>query len=496
MIYWTLAILESLYFSLLYAVPPLKYYNLFYLWNFDYGNPYHATYLLSRFKSPYLLTRGVHLWADHQKYFSVLLAPLHYFPAPHYALLITHSLAIWACGFFCMAFWRRIKTLSLLIPLVVWLSPFMVNMNLDLYHEEAFATIFLLLTFLSAWEGWRKGFYLFLILAISCKEDVAITAGLFMLLALVRPQLFRLSHREFTAGLLLCAFLFLVNEKIVLPYYKLKTCEWLDHGFSAHLVSSSPTAPWFSSIYEDLFKPPFLRQHIFNRDVARYLLLLFWPTFLFLRSSFPFCLLPLPGALINVLGGAYLIQGYWHYDHSSFAAVLIAVLIGLDKARWKKSLSLILAIIMLGINLKRPSIRTRVTEPFTRSFWQIKKVPQVRFLEDLRKRLPWDVVISADYISLNYLLEGHEHVYMFRNPFGREYFGIYGLCEDPTSLPKPDLVLLRAGYHVDAQTQALLKESYEHNRIHDAATSAEFDIYLYSKSLLHERLNSIFGTSG
>jgi len=493
-----LAVFESLYFALLYLVPPLKYYNVFYLQNFDYGIAYQTTYFLSRLKAPYLTTRGLHLWVNHQRYVSMLLAPLHYLPAPHYFLLIIYSLGIWACGLFCMVFWRSNKPLSLLVPLVVWLSPFMVNMNLDVYHAESFATLFLLLTFFSCLKGWKKSFYLFLILAISCKEDVAITAGFFMLLALCRPKFFQLSRREFATGLALCIALFLFSEKIILPYYRLKTCQWLDHGFSAHSVGSSPAAPWFTSspwfanIYEDLRTPSFYAGHFLSREAARYFLLLFWPVFLFLESSFPFCLLPLPGALINMVGGGYMIQGYWHYDHSTFAAVMIAILIGLDKEKWKKSLALILAAITLVINLESPSVRLRATELFSRSFWQMKKVPQVRFLETLRKRLPRDVVISADYISSNYLLEGHENVYMFNNPFGWDHFGVYGLCTDPVSLPRPDLVVLQTGWKIDPRTQSLLNDSYEHQRIHDNDNSAEFDVYLLSKSSFHNQLNSLF----
>jgi len=72
------------------------------------------------------------------------------------------------------------------------MSPFLINMNLDLFHTEAFASIFLLLLYFSCKTGNPYLFYLFLLAAISCKEDVAITAGFFMFLAALSPERFKL----------------------------------------------------------------------------------------------------------------------------------------------------------------------------------------------------------------------------------------------------------------------------------------------------------------
>ncbi|MGH8508658.1 MAG: hypothetical protein ACREVH_08070 [Gammaproteobacteria bacterium] len=70
------------------------------------------------------------------------------------------------------------------------------------------------------------------------------------------------------------------------------------------------------------------------------------------------------------------------------------------------------------------------------------------FVEQLNERLPPDVVISADFISLSYLLPGRDEVFMLENPFQPQYFGIYGLCEKMAAPPMPEVLVLRAGYKV------------------------------------------------
>ena len=210
-----LLVLQTLYFIALYGIPPIRFYNHLWLQTFDYGIQFQATDLIAHGNPLFLTTRGLRLWADHQKYFIVLLSVVHIFPNPHYALLIAHSLGILGCGFFVMFYCRRDTLLALLLSLFVWASPLMLNMNIDLIHPEAFVTFFLLVLFYAARRGLPKTFYVFLLLALSCKEDVAITAGGFLLLALWKPMFFRLPSRHFIVGLGLCMAIFFMDQRIV-----------------------------------------------------------------------------------------------------------------------------------------------------------------------------------------------------------------------------------------------------------------------------------------
>ena len=88
------------YFLLLYVVPPIRFYNIFWLQNFDYGILYNSSQMLAHLQAPFVTTRGTHSWADNQDYFQVLLGIFHHLPYPHYSLLVSHALAIFACGVF------------------------------------------------------------------------------------------------------------------------------------------------------------------------------------------------------------------------------------------------------------------------------------------------------------------------------------------------------------------------------------------------------------
>ena len=129
----------------------------------------------------------------------------------------------------------------------------------------------------------------------------------------------------------------------------------------------------------------------------RYLLLLVWPVLLYAyRTRFLFTSdALLPGAFINMLVGGYLIQGRWHYDHSTFAGVLIAVLISLERIKWKRTLACSLVFVTLGLHLKGTFLREPLIKLWHPSFWEIGKIPQVRFLEQLNREIPENLILFS-----------------------------------------------------------------------------------------------------
>jgi hypothetical protein len=70
-------------------------------------------------------------------------------------------------------------------------------------------------------------------------------------------------------------------------------------------MRSGPISPWFAGFWSDALKPGYLRAKFLHREVLTYLALLLWPVVL---TTFPVSLLPLPGALINLIDSGYLIQ--------------------------------------------------------------------------------------------------------------------------------------------------------------------------------------------
>lgn len=493
-LFFALFVLEALYATVLYFVPPIVHYSTFRLLNFDYGILYNSTELLSRLQEPLMSTRGLHAWADNQDYFQLLLAPFHFLPNPHYGLLIAHTIAIYSCGLLMGWDLRRTPALAVLIVPFVWLSPFLLNMNIDLIHTEAFATFWLIAMFLAAKRGLRSWFFVFLMLALSCKEDVAITTAWFMVLAWLRPSLLSLPRAVYVAGFALSIAVFAVNQGLVLPHYKIETCRWLSDDFPAYVHSSQHAAPWFGNLTASLKNPEFYATHFFTAAAALYLGLLLGPVVPFIRATFPLALLPLAGAAVNLIGGSYLIKAAYHYDHSSFAGVIIVLLLGLPRIRWQKSVALLLAVAAITVNLTYPENRIRLTDPFHSKFWQLHKRVETRFIEFAAQALPKDIVIAADYMTINYLLKGRSSVYMYENPFRGEYFGVYGGCDGETGaltkVPKADLVVLRGGLDRAASAKRLTRD-YDEIRVPVGDNEYTFEFFVRHDAPRREELIAI-----
>ncbi len=436
----------GVYFLLLYVLPPFREYASFRLVNFDFGMVYQSTYLLSELRELFMTCRGVHAWADNQDYLQVLVAPFHHLPGPHYWVLGVHSIGIWACGVFCLAWlWKQDRVAALCVAVAVWSSPFLLNMNADLVHTESFATLLILLLYAAAKRGRTGLFYVFLLGAFACKEDVALTLGLLLVLALVERRRFELAPRHLALGAALVVVLFFVNLKLILPYYKVQTCLWLNPGMDPAAINDAPAAAAFGDVLANWYKPWFIRERFLRLDVALYALKLMWPVLLFARRWSWFFLAPAAGMFVNIAADSdYLIEGYHHYDFATFAGVIVFVLEGLSRTPNRRAAAGVLMVVTLGVALATEKMRVPLFAPLTPGFYALEKDERVVFLERLAAALPEDAIISADGTSMNYLLEDHPNVYMFKNPFEPAYFGLYGQCTTFARRPAVDIVVIRA----------------------------------------------------
>jgi uncharacterized membrane protein len=433
------------YFLLLYVVPPIKTYNTYQVRVFDYGIMYQSSYLLSELRSLFLTTRGVHAWADNQDYFQAVFALIHHLPKPHYCLLTFQALAIYGCGVLGLLFaWKHGALVAACVALTVWMSPVLINMN-HLLHTEALTTILILFLYQACKRGSVPGFYAFLSMALACKEDVALSIGLFMVLALVERRRFRLPHRHFAVGLGLAVALFFFNLFVVLPHFKNETCLWLDPQADLSGMGAGPVAPSHKAVLSNWYRPAFLASAFFRPEVGTYLLKVLWPTVFFLRSASWLLLLPAAALFVNVVGEMpNLTAGFYHYDFVTMAAVIIIVLEGLAASAHKRTVAVLLVIGAVLAGSLAP-IRVPLHAGFTRDFYRIAKAAEVRFLERLNEVLPEEATIAADHTSLNYLLDGHPRAYMFPSPLRPmpAGFGILGACTEFEDPPEVDLVLIR-----------------------------------------------------
>ena len=438
------------YFLLLYVVPPIRTYNAYQVRVFDYGIMYQSSYLLSELGSLLMTTRGVHAWADNQDYFQAVFALIQRLPTPHYCLLTFQALAIYGCGVLGLLYaWKHGALVAACVALTVWMSPLLINMN-HFLHTEALTTILILLLYQSCKRGSVPGFYAFLSMALACKEDVALSIGLFMVLALVERRRFRLPHRHFAVGLGLAVALFFFNLFVVLPNFKIETRLWLDPQADVSGMGAGPVALSHQAVLSNWYRPAFLASAFLRPEVGIYLLKVLWPALFFLRSASWLLLLPAAALFVNVVGETpNLTAGFYHYDFATMAAVIIIVLEGFAASAHKRIVAVLMLIGAVLAGSLAP-IRVPLHAGFTRGFYRLEKVAEVRFLEQLNEVLPEDATIAADHTSLNYLLDGHPRAYMFPSPILPlpAGFGIFGTCNGFSDPPDVDLVLIRNGRRI------------------------------------------------
>jgi uncharacterized membrane protein len=150
---------------------------------FDLGIFDQALWLVSHGQTPFVTVRGLHRFGDHVEYLLYLLAPLYWVWDHVHAALIaqTFAIALGAPAVFLIARRRIGYVAGILFALVYLANPSVLNLNLDHVHAEAFGATALLFAYYFAIEG-RFGWMLLLcMLAMSCKEDVAITTSAFAL---------------------------------------------------------------------------------------------------------------------------------------------------------------------------------------------------------------------------------------------------------------------------------------------------------------------------
>lgn len=128
--------------------------------------------------------------------------------------------------------------------------------------------------------------------------------------------------------------------------------------------------PRFRNLSGNLLRWDFYRDNIGRVLVLLYLVKLMWPVLLVAPRVGPFWLLPLPGAAVNIIAETdYLVKGYFHYDHSTFAGVIIVVLLGLERVRHKALAAALLFVTAVVMPVVVPSwYRARPIQLFESDF--------------------------------------------------------------------------------------------------------------------------------
>lgn len=145
---------------------------------FDLGVYDQVIWLLSRFEEPFMTIRGLHFWGFHGNYALVLLAPFYWLGAgPEFLLFV--QVAAQASGAIAIYLLARDRLhdrwLAVGLAGVLLLNPTYQYLVWEYFHPDALAIAPFLFAYWAARTGRWKWFAVAAVLAVACKEDVALS---------------------------------------------------------------------------------------------------------------------------------------------------------------------------------------------------------------------------------------------------------------------------------------------------------------------------------
>lgn len=187
---------------------------------FDLGIFDQGLWLLSRFRSPFVTMRGLHLFGDHSSYVMVALAPLYWLWDDVRALVL---FTVLACALGAPLLYAVSRRLGVAPPLAAALSAaYLLYPALGFaawwnFHPEVLAVPLLFGAFLFAVQGRSWCFVLTCVAVLAVKEDAAlVVTPLGLWLAATRTGV---SRRLALTVAALGVAAFVVNVTVALPYF-------------------------------------------------------------------------------------------------------------------------------------------------------------------------------------------------------------------------------------------------------------------------------------
>jgi uncharacterized membrane protein len=159
---------------------------------FDLGIYDQAIWLLSRFKDPFITLRGLEFFGHHMNPVLLLFVPFYWLGAGPHFLLVAQVLAQ-ASGAFAIFLLARDRLadrwLAVALAAVLLLNPTYQYLTWEYFHPDALAIAPLLFAYWAARAKRWRWFAVAAVLALACKEDVALAMIVLGLLVAARGEL-------------------------------------------------------------------------------------------------------------------------------------------------------------------------------------------------------------------------------------------------------------------------------------------------------------------
>jgi uncharacterized membrane protein len=436
----------TLLFTAVFSFRMVTEYRRFAINAFDFGIFDQGLWLLSRFETPFVTVRGLHLLGDHSSYVMLPLAPL-YWLAPHAEALLIFTVLVIAVGGPLAYYASRAVGAPRLLAAVVgigYLASPAVQWNVrDTFHPEQLVVPLLIGAFLLIARDRDRWAILLVVVALLAKEDVGLIVvpfGLFVWWWFKKPRL----------GLIIAALgviALIVSFEVLIPHFS-------PSGEMLYAWRYARLGEGFLGIATGLFvHPEVIAEAVTDPARLGYLALLILPLPLALIEPRAL-LIAAPAALANIVSThPYQYGVEYHYTAYLLVAVVIAAALGASRAgRWESeryrnaavAASVIAAIGFVSWSpLVSPSIEDQPDQHAARA--AIALIPQ-------------DAAVSAWNAFVPHLTH-RQTIYQYPNPWERWNYGVGG-----QPLPDPrgvEWVLARRGEFDHVTDQLLVSGEFE-----------------------------------
>lgn len=388
---------------------------------YDFGLYDQGTWLLSRFKAPYVTLMGRNLFGDHASFIMVFLAPFYWLWPSAGVLFFAQSLflGLGALPVFLYARKHLHEAMALVLACVYLLHPAIAFTNRENFHPDSFLPFFIGMAIYGALERKWRLYWVFIVLALLVKEDV-----LLVVLPLGVWVAFARDRRRGVATILatvLASFvgMFLVMKNLI--------------GVPTRNIWRIPFGGPAGLLREIIERPGNVIEYLRSDDRPFYLFQMTFPVaFAFLRKPS----LAAVSALVlgtNILSNfVYQYRIQYHYSAIAVPAIVMGSAYAIEamRPRWRKwmtgaaGVTAVWSCLMWGILPIGMIITPGADQPLGRPvpvYWH-RNHPRAIDARELFPVIPADASVSA-YHSLTAHLAHREKIYQFPNPFRVVLYG-------------------------------------------------------------------------
>ncbi len=397
---------------------------------FDLGIFDQGLWLLSRFRSPFVTMRGLHLFGDHSSYVMVLLAPLYWLWDDVRALVL---LTVVACALGAPLLYAIARRLGVAPPLAAAVSvAYLLYPALNFatwwsFHPEVLAVPLLFGAFLLALQGRSWWFVIASVAVLAVKEDAAlVVTPLCTWLAATGTGV---SRRVSVTVAVLAVVAFALNVMVALPHF----------SPTGELIYANRYGRFGDTVAEALVAmvadPGAVVATLGSRRSLGYLAQMLLPLAIgFCRPSF--LLVGVPVTLANLLSGQ-LGQSDIRFHYSAYltAVASLAAVLGAQRlTRAGRDKGAMAALAAPGVVLAMALAANVAWSPSPigsrDEVWLGPDRLDAR-RDKLLAMIPDGAAVSADPFVVTHLAH-RERAYMFPNPWVADAWGADG---EP---PRPD----------------------------------------------------------